>query len=662
MWNWDMEKVRDKYPVAEAAGMLAAGCILALMASGDIAMGDALATAAAMAAFYALYRIAARFLRPLAWLGEALFCGVGLYVAAQLLSLGEFGWDSSADGPLHELGALWIAALFAFFCGVGTRFAVAASSLAVLVFGTANYVLTQFRGRPFMLMDFASLRTAMNVSSSYELELEPVFILGAVYTLAFALLAWRLFPPQAEPVRVLRALRHILPVAASAAWALLCFNTGLMYGNGIYMNWNDNEFRSSSVMYFIATTSTLDIDPPEGYSSEALDAIELQLIEQAGDGAYYALREGEDRPDIVVVMSESFSDTRELGEFETSEPVLSFFDELASESVHGHVYSSVIGGNTANSEYELLTGDSCMFLPSGAVAYQSYINNPVGTLVSTLKAQDYYAAAFHPYYSTGWNRPQVYGLFGFDETHFLEEYSSYPRLRGYPRDDWNYERLIELYERLDGEREGDSGIFLFNITMQNHGGYTSSTYESTVNVTGHEGEFPVTEQYLSLIRLTDEESRALIDYFRGVEREVIVLFFGDHQPKLEKEFYDLVYGYDTSELELADEQRKYITPFYIWSNRGLEAKDEGYTSLNYLSSLLLETAGLKNSPYGYFLRSLRESWPAVNAYGAMDADGVWHDRNSEEVLSDGLLSAYRILQYNRLFDPGDYREELYMTA
>ena len=140
---------------------------------------------------------------------------------------------------------------------------------------------------------------------------------------------------------------------------------------------------------------------------------------------------------------------------------------------------------------------------------------------------------------------------------------------------------------------------------------------------------------------------------------MIILFFGDHQPNLEKEFYDLVYGHDTASLPLSEFQRKYITPFYIWSNKGLEARDEGYTSINYLSQLLLEEAGLENTPYGYFLSDLQEEWPVINANGAMDSEGEWHYLTDEEFTGDEGIATYRILQYNRLFDPSGYREELY---
>lgn len=645
--------------------MLSVGCLCALMAGGGMSLADGAITAAVMAVFYVLWRLTRRYFSFLEWLAQALFCGVGYYVAAQIMSLGEFAWASTADGPLHELGAAWIGCIFALLYAIGrARFAVIGTGVLTFAFGAANYALTQFRGRPFLLIDFESLKTAINVSGAYDLNIEPIFVLGVVYTIAFAVLAWALFPkPEKKGSMVMRILSRALPVAASAVYVYLCLYCGLMYSNGIYMNWNDNEFRASSVMYFIATASTLDIEPPSGYSEEALDSITLELLDKAEgyDNAYRASSDGS-KPDIIVIMSESFSDLRQMGDFETDKSFFDFFDELEDESIHGHVYSSVIGGNTANSEFEMLTGDTMAFLPSGSVAYQTYINYPIGTLVSTLEDQGYSSTMLHPHWSTGWNRVQVYGLFGFDKTYWRDSFSYTTTMRGYTTDEWNYNKLIELYEQERAAQSDDEGVFLFNITMQNHGGYTNSTYASTVHIAGHEGQFPKAEQYLSVLSVTDEDTREFIDYLRGIDHEVILMFFGDHQPNLEKEFYDLAYGYDTSNLTLEEMERKYITPFYIWSNKGLEARDEGYTSINYLSQLLLETAGLRNTPYGYFLSELQEKWPVINANGAMDASGQWYQVNDGALRRDSDLATYRIIQYNQLFDPSDYREELFTLA
>ena len=64
------------------------------------------------------------------------------------------------------------------------------------------------------------------------------------------------------------------------------------------------------------------------------------------------------QPNIVVIMDEAFSDLSVWGDFETSEEVMPYFKMMQQEAVGGEVYVSVKGGNTANTEFEFLTGDT----------------------------------------------------------------------------------------------------------------------------------------------------------------------------------------------------------------------------------------------------------------------------------------------------------------
>ena len=68
------------------------------------------------------------------------------------------------------------------------------------------------------------------------------------------------------------------------------------------------------------------------------------------------------------------------------------------------MYSSVKGGNTANTEFEFLTGLSMYFLPTGSIPYQQYIKSEVPSLASQLSSVGYTSVSMHPYYPKGWNR------------------------------------------------------------------------------------------------------------------------------------------------------------------------------------------------------------------------------------------------------------------
>jgi len=61
------------------------------------------------------------------------------------------------------------------------------------------------------------------------------------------------------------------------------------------------------------------------------------------------------QPDIIVLVSESFFDITKLPNVQYSEPVNPFFQEL--KKVHHLKWlSPTFGGQTANAEFEMLTG------------------------------------------------------------------------------------------------------------------------------------------------------------------------------------------------------------------------------------------------------------------------------------------------------------------
>ena len=77
--------------------------------------------------------------------------------------------------------------------------------------------------------------------------------------------------------------------------------------------------------------------------------------------------------------------------------------------------------------------------------------------------------------------------------------------------------------------------------MQNHGGYNQGWYNlpRTIALKGTMfGTSSYTEQYLALMRKTDDALKELIDYYSKVDEPTMIVLFGDHQGKLTTAFYD----------------------------------------------------------------------------------------------------------------------------
>ena len=208
----------------------------------------------------------------------------------------------------------------------------------------------------------------------------------------------------------------------------------------------------------------------------------------------------------------------------------------------------------------------------------------------------------------------------------------------------SYKKVIEEFEKI---RQSGQPAFIFNVTMQNHSGYDAGCFtENAVRITGHEGEFPNAEEYLTLIRESDVAIPMLIDYFSKIEDPTVIVFFGDHQPMVEESFYETLAGKPLTEWTLAEAQSRYIVPFFIWANYEIDAEENVFTSANFLSELMFEKAGIKLLPYQEFLKEVREEIPAMDGGAWRDKDGTW------EVLdtSQPILEEYWRLQYRNMFD------------
>ena len=304
---------------------------------------------------------------------------------------------------------------------------------------------------------------------------------------------------------------------------------------------------------------------------------------------------------------------------------------------------SVLGGNTANSEFEFLTGSTMAFLPQGSVAYQQYVKEEVPNLASYLKELGYSTIAMHPYYADGWERDRVYSLLGFDEFLSIEDFKGEEKLRSYYSDEACVDKLIALYE----EKEEGQPLFVFNVTMQNHSGYDEEFDNFTPDITVDGISSKALSTYLSLIKKTDEAFEKLVSYFENADEDTIIVFFGDHQPTSYVSNPILRYnGVNPDNLTTEENMLKYKVPFVIWSNFDIEEKQNQETSLNYLSIDLLDSCGLPLPSYLSSLAGIREEYPVISAMGAVDKNGNYVE------LADcsDALNGYRSMQYYLLFD------------
>ena len=405
------------------------------------------------------------------------------------------------------------------------------------------------------------------------------------------------------------------------------------------------------------------VDKPDGYSRQKAKAL-LDSYAGTDDNSDAAnntsITDKSDYPNIIVVMDEAFSDLSVLGDFDTNTDYMPFVHSLEKgneNTITGYLNTSVCGGNTADTEFEFLTGNTMAFLPVGSIPYQQYIKSTTPSLASYLKSIGYATYAQHPYYGSGWNRDTVYPLLGFDNLSFMQDYSNQRFVRKYISDETSFDRIIETYEN----KQDGQPAFIFNVTMQNHGGYTDTYYGFDNTVTADKLNNSALDQYLSLIKMTDEDLKNLIEYFSNVDEKTIVVFFGDHQPNDTVASSVLAAnGLDYNNLSNEELKLRYQVPYVIWANYDIDEAAGKDTSVNYLAANVLKAAGVPTNDYQSFLLKLQEEYPIISAVRTDKTTDKTLDKASnksdkatgskKKQADSDMLNDYKLLQYYRLFD------------
>lgn len=555
-----------------------------------------------------------------------------------------------------------------------TRIACLLVLLVVVGFSIANHYVIAFTGIPITFGDLMSVGVGMAVAGGYTYTLDPAVV--ACLIAAFVYAALLIAIPRSKIQVSFRSNQMALALVAVAAVGMGAY----LYGDeDAWSRIDTHEWNpaypylhygfAASLASDVASASTVEAD---GYDSDALwQTDESSGVTQVNVGHGYvteadgapAYREAtEESPNIVVVMNESFSDlTSYLEGYETSTDPMPFVRSLMQQEnvISGTcAVSSDMGTGTANSEFEFLTGNSMAYF-RGNTPYVQFIDTETPSLASELAGRGYRTQAMHAYERAGYNRVKVYDRFGFQQYKGIEDFDvDIDVARGYPTDETNYRQLIKDFE----ENRGGAPQFLFNITMQNHGGYYASDYEWPVRV--HEVA-PVESYddsviaYESSVRMADDALRQLISYLETVDEPTVLLFFGDHEPRLSNEFYSSWFT-DENGLDLETTAQLHKTPFFIWGNYDLntDAAAKGSTvSLNYLSTVLFQAAGIKLSPYQEYLADLRMEHPVITARYFTDAFGS--KIGSTPTAFTDSIREYQWLQYNCVFDrahriPGFY--------
>lgn len=538
----------------------------------------------------------------------------------------------------------WLIILSIFLIGFGifqnAGISVLVSGGLVYAFYVIDYFTVSFRGSPVLFSDILSVKTAAGVSGGYTYVLNDIIVTGFYELVLLSCIGFFFSNPRKLKTRLIYGLISAV-VGVFTFTLLVCSNitTDRGFRNSAFIPTQSAEENGLLLNCAVNLHSAM-LPEPSGYSAEAVN----RIIEKYANHSNEALQNKEPS-NIIVIMNESFTDVDYLETVKTSEDTIPFFKSLEDKSISGTLISSILGGNTPNSEFEFLTGCSLAFLPTGMVAYQQLISNELPTVATMLEESGYKPIAEHLYKPEYFDRQRIYPLLGFDTFINEDNYSREDVVVHYPRNNTGYAADSSSYELIKKEierKEAETKMFCFCVTVQNHGGYWAGM--NSVQALGLNNGYA--DEYVSLLKMSDDAFKEFITYFETIEEPTIVCMYGDHQPYLfADDFVPIWEG-----CEYTEEEKRYMqakVPFVIWANYDIEPCDMGEMSINYLGPTLMKAAGMPMSDFFWYLDDLREELPVISAVCYVDKDGNhFTDAGTSEYAE--LIKEYEFLQYNYL--------------
>ena len=489
--------------------------------------------------------------------------------------------------------------------------------------GVTNCVLLGFRTTPLAAIDFEIAESVMTIIDVYLSPAQLIMIIAIILATAAGLvLAWlkapKLKASYGRAVFVIAILGVLFSVTTSKSAELQALS-------GSFANIVEAYDEYGFAYCFSSSLVDRGIDEPEDYSPALVEEIlrEAALAPAEPDALDSAA--SSERPNIIIVQLESFFDVNYLKDPVYSENPLPNFTALKEENSHGFLTVPSIGGGTANTEFEVLTGMSLDYFGTGEYPFKTILQSKTCESISyDLKEQGYSTHAMHNNTGVFYDRNLVYPNLGFDSFTPLE----YMRNAETNPTGWAKDKVLtcEIADTLAATAERD---FVFAVSVQAHGKYPTTEPEEPmkIQVSGVEETSKNSfEYYVNQIHEVDAFLGELTAYLADYPEPVVLVMYGDHLPSTE---------YQAERLK---NNNSFQTEYVIWSNRPLERQVKDLYAYQ-LSAYLFDRLGIV---------------PGVMA--------SVHDNYFDHPEDPGYQRALEILEYDMLYgeaaaygDRGEYK-------
>lgn len=478
-------------------------------------------------------------------------------------------------------------------------FAFSLVSLVWIILSIADNFIIKFRETPLTFADLGMIKSAIELSDQY-LSKNSMILIALLFIVLIILLSLIFFKCKKIKVRYIRNISFI-------SIFLLTFPLIINYGiknNIISKNfWDINVGYSTygfSYSFYNSAVNT-GINKPNGYSKNTISNIKNELTILAAENyntitvsldtktsnADYTLEsEIEDthsivKPNIILIQLESFIDPNWITNITLNKNPVSNFEELSKNFTSGLISVPALGGGTANTEFEVITGMSTEFFGAGEFPFNTIASKKaIPSLAYTLKDLGYSANSLHNHQGKFYSRDVVYKNLGFDSFTPIE-CMDIPETTpvGWAKDSVLIDEICNIITSTDNPD------LVFGISVQGHGNYPNDELENKeIYITNDYSKSNKNslEYYINQVYEMDQFVSDLIESVNKLNEPTIIAFYGDHFPAV---------GIEDNEISINTLR---ATPYVIWDNMNLSKTDKNIEAYE-LTSLILDKISLTST-------------------------------------------------------------------
>lgn len=494
------------------------------------------------------------------------------------------------------------------------------------IFAIVNSIKFSFRQEPLIPTDFIWIREPQLFVSfvNVQLFLSVLIVVSMLFYVAWNL---QILMPSKKifarwPLRIALILSFI-GLTQVTAQTFQQEEKGKVPNNvpviSVLNNWVDVTWRGLSInasyksLAYVWSRQLTQVvmEEPDQYNQETVQAVMekyRQKAEEINKNREKSLR----NQTVIFVLSESFADPRRIPTNQLSQNPIPQIESIKNETTSGLMHSDGYGGGTANMEFQTLTGlPFYNYSASTSNLYVEVVPNMkyLPSISRTFEGRNSYV--IHPSGANNYNRINIYKDLGFENQYFTSEspqLMSEKELEGVNVSDRS------VYKEVLSKINTTENQFFSVITMQNHVPWSAGQPAELV------GSNPLLDEkqnndltsYSRLLNHTDTATKEFLDQLRTIDKDISVVFYGDHLPG----FYPLTVFKDQPHLQ-------FETDYFIWSNRDNSKVDYPMVNSSDFGAALFEKTKSKVSPYYALLEDVLKE-------RRLDSDGKFSKDNQVE--------------------------------